>query len=226
MAEAAMGKGLGSRERGEPFQVMVHVESGILAGSSTEGRCELDQGPGVSAETCRRISCDAPVLPVTYDSDGSVLQIGRKTRKISAPLWRFLLQRDRHCRFPGCNRTGRLQAHHIRHWAQGGETSTQNTVLFCKAHHWAVHEGGYGVRREASGEVIFLRPDGSRMPEVPQRPAVPENPMDTLITRNREQGLNITPETNHVGWGGEALDLVWAVEGVLQAEENSEPEAQ
>jgi len=48
--------------------------------------------------------------------------------------------------------------------------------------------------------------------------------MEALQARNRQNGLEITPATNLAGWGGEELDLVWAVEGILQAEENSEPE--
>ena len=87
LAEAALGKGLGCRERGEPYQVVLHVDAGLLAGTEEEGRCELEGGPGVA-----------------------------------------------------------------------------------------------------------------------------------LMEQNRACGIQITPETNHVGWGGEPLDLVWAVEGILQEE--------
>jgi len=224
VAEAALGQGLGSRERGEPFQVVLHVDREVLSGTSEDGRCDLENGPGVSAETARRIACDAPVLLLKHGSAGSDLEIGRKTRKISSRLWRVLLERDRHCRFPGCNRTGRLQAHHIQHWAQGGETKPSNLLTLCRGHHWTVHEGGYHVERDASGNIVFIRPDGSEMAEVPTRPAVPRDPLGTLMARNREHGLEIEPETNLVGWGGEGLDLVTAVEGILHAEEHSEPE--
>jgi len=218
LAEAALGKGLGCRERGEPYQVVLHVDVGLLAGTTAEGRCELEGGPGVSPETCRRIACDAPVLPVTHGTDGAVVNLGRKSRRINLPLWRLLQERDRHCRFPGCHRTGKLQGHHLRHWAQGGETNQANVISLCKSHHWKVHEGGYRVEGDASGEAVFRRPDGSVMPRVPSTPTVPPNPMGALMQRNRDCGTEITPETNHVGWGGEPLDLVWIVEGLLQAE--------
>jgi len=224
VAEAALGQGLGSRERGEPFQVVLHVDREVLAGSSQDGRCDLENGPGVSAETGRRIACDAPVLPVKHGPTGSDLEIGRKTRRISSRLWRFLLERDKHCRFPGCNRTGRLQAHHIQHWAQGGETSPSNLLTLCRGHHWTVHEGGYRVRGDAAGEAIFVRPDGSELHEVPPIPVVPRDPMDALMARNREHDLEIEPETNLVDWGGEGLDLVAAVDGILHAEEGCESE--
>lgn len=88
----------------------------------------------------------------------------------------------------------------------------------CPAHHRTVHEGGYRIRADASGELNFLRPDNSVLPEVPRRPAVSSDPLDTLMARNKACGQEITPETNRAGWGGEELDLVWAVEGILQSE--------
>jgi hypothetical protein len=44
---------------------------------------------------------------------------------------RALLQRDRTCRFPGCGNRLYLEAHHIVHWADGGDTSLRNTILCC-----------------------------------------------------------------------------------------------
>jgi len=221
LAEAALGKGLGCRERGEPYQVVLHVDAGLLAGTAEEGRCELEGGAGVSLETCRRIACDAPVRTVTHGKDGDVVDASRKSRKIPVALWRVLQARDESCRFPGCYRTGRLQGHHIVHWAQGGETSRGNVISLCKAHHWKVHEGGYRVEGDASGEVVFRRPDGSVMPRIPASPPVPADPMGALMEQNRACGIEITSETNRVGWGGEPLDLVWIVDGILQDERES-----
>ena len=126
LAEAALGNGLGKMERGEPYQVMIHVDSAILADRSDDGICELENGEGISAESCRRLACDAPHVAVAHDTEGNVLHIGRKARRISKPLWRALISRDRTCRFPGCDRTRHLQAHHIEHWAKGGETNPEN----------------------------------------------------------------------------------------------------
>lgn len=119
VAEAALGKGLGQTERGEPYQVMIHVDSDILADRSHGARADLDNGEGISAESCRRLACDARHVAVTQDKQGNILNIGCKARKISKPLWRALSSRDRTCRFPGCDRTQRLQAHHIEHGPKG-----------------------------------------------------------------------------------------------------------
>ena len=65
----------------------------------------------------------------------------------SKPEMRLLSRRDRGCRFPGCTATQRLHGHHVKHWANGGETSLDNLVLLCPTHHRLVHEGGFDVQR-------------------------------------------------------------------------------
>jgi hypothetical protein len=57
-----------------------------------------------------------------------------------------------------------VHAHHLRHWADGGETSLENTLLLCSHHHRLVHEGGFRIRRDADGDVCFERSDGRVIP--------------------------------------------------------------
>jgi hypothetical protein len=85
-------------------------------------------------------------------------------------MQRALRSRDQGCRFPGCNHERFVDAHHIRHWANGGETSLDNLVLLCRHHHRLVHEGGFGVKRSADGVLRFTRPDGHAIVEHPQLP--------------------------------------------------------
>ncbi|MBT8396631.1 MAG: HNH endonuclease, partial [Gemmatimonadetes bacterium] len=70
-----------------------------------------------------------------------VRRAGRRTRTVSPSLRRALEARDRGCRFPGCGLRF-AEAHHDKHWADGGETRLRNLVLLCRRHHRAVHEGG------------------------------------------------------------------------------------
>jgi hypothetical protein len=73
--------------------------------------------------------------------------------------------------FPGCTHTRHVDAHHVRHWADGGETKLSNLVELCGQHHRLLHEGGYGLRATDDGALVFTRPDGERIPDVP-RPLV------------------------------------------------------
>jgi hypothetical protein len=221
LAEAALGKGLGKTERGEPYQVMIHVDSAILADPSSEGRAELENGEGISAETCRRLACDAPHVTVTQDAEGNVLDIGRKARKVSKPLWRALVSRDRTCQFPGCAKTRHLQAHHIEHWAGGGETNPENLVLLCRAHHWAVHEGGVRVEGRAPGGLAFRGPDGGLVPMCPAPVPINGKAGETLKEANRRHGLEITPHTVDCFWDGERMDLHMAVDGLMSYGDDS-----
>ena len=64
---------------------------------------------------------------------------------MSPAIRRVLQRRDGGCRFPGCSATRFVDAHHIHHWADGGETHLGNLVLLCRHHHRLVHEGGFGL---------------------------------------------------------------------------------
>ena len=98
-----------------------------------------DGGIRVGQEAARRIACDAATVTMRHGPDGGVLDVGRRTRTVSPALRRALAARDGQCRFPGCP-ARRCDAHHIRHWADGGETALSNLMLLCRRHHRAVHE--------------------------------------------------------------------------------------
>ena len=96
--------------------------------------------------------------------DADMTSYWRKQRTVPAPVKRALWARDGGCSFPGCTHTRFVDAHHIRHWADGGETSLENTMLLCGGHHRLVHEGGYDIRKDYQGRWYFMRPDGRAIP--------------------------------------------------------------
>jgi hypothetical protein len=58
------------------------------------------------------------------------------------------------------------QAHHCRHWIDDGETSVDNCVLLCEAHHQHVHHTGWDILVD-HGHVEFIPPaiiDPTRTP--------------------------------------------------------------
>jgi HNH endonuclease len=80
---------------------------------------------------------------------------------VSAGLRRAVVLRDRRCRFPTCTRPHPwCDAHHVTHWADGGETGLHNLMLLCRPHHRLVHEGGFRLEL-VEGMPVFRRPDGS-----------------------------------------------------------------
>ncbi len=159
-----------SGTRAERYQVMVHCDASTLAAEGEPGRSDLD-GIRVSAETSRRMACDAAVVAMVHAEDGSVLNVGRRTRTIPPHIRRALEERDRGCRFPGCG-CQFTEAHHVKHWADGGETSLRNTVLLCRRHHRAVHEGRVKVSVASDGTVLFVTPKGRMLVDAPSRPTL------------------------------------------------------
>ena len=124
------------------------------------GPCHLDDMGAVTPATARQLACDANVSRVITRGASQPIEIGRRTKVVSAPLRRAVAVRDRGCRFPGCGRPpGWCDAHHVRHWADGGETSLANLVLLCRPHHRAIHRG---FRHEmVDVRHAFARPDGT-----------------------------------------------------------------
>lgn len=179
------------------YEVLVLVDLGTL--SNTDGkvvdRCELMDGTKITPETARRLTCDCPVVPVLLKPDGAPIDVGRRTRAINAGLERALLVRDRTCTFPGCDNRLALDAHHIQHWAQGGETNLDNLTLLCRRCHTRVHEGGYTILVAKDGTRVFLDPDGRVVARSGLR-EVPGDVLELLRARSRAAGLAIDASTN------------------------------
>jgi uncharacterized protein DUF222/HNH endonuclease len=212
VAETALAHGLDpdAAEGRERYQVVVHVDAAALADPAQPGQAALEDAVAVSAEMTRRVACDATRVVMRHAGDGSVLDVGRRTRAIPPALRRALQARDRGCRFPGCA-VRHAQGHHLQHWVNGGPTRLDNLALLCRRHHRAVHEEGYRVARAPDGTLRFSTPRGQPIPEVPAAPAVPAEPVAALLAGHRALGLAIHARTGCPTWCGERLDLGWAI---------------
>ena len=121
----------------------------------------VDSHNGALTDSVDDPSRDAFAIPpanATSDAAGRSrlsLNLSRKHRLVQPALRRALEARDRGCRFPGCSHERWLDAHHVVHWADGGETSLENTLLLCSSHHRLLHEGGFAIRADADGEWQF-----------------------------------------------------------------------
>ncbi|MPZ17454.1 MAG: DUF222 domain-containing protein [Luteitalea sp.] len=227
LAESALASDLDRGTAGDRYQVVIHVDEDTLkadaepaAGEAVApdaGQAVLEDAGGVrvSAETSRRIACDASTVVMRHAPDGSVLDVGRKRRTIPPAIRRALAARDRHCQFPGC--AGRhCDAHHLHHWCDGGATRLTNLALLCRRHHRAVHEEGFTLTRALDGTVSVCRPDGRPLPIAPPAPRWRGNDVcDTLApstARLAAAGIPIGPDTATPDWFGERLDLHYALD--------------
>ena len=177
---------------------------------------ELASGGCVSAETSRRLACDCGVVHWLEDTEGNALDVGRRTRSIPPAIRRALDRRDGGCRFPGCTARHYVDAHHIRHWADGGETRLSNLLLLCRHHHRLVHEGGYGLALGAAGEPVFTAPNGKLIPSGPEKRF--RGNVFALTMGNRRERVEIGARTGVPYWCGETMDDGMAVEGLIGRE--------
>ncbi|MET8234201.1 DUF222 domain-containing protein [Micromonospora sp. NPDC005298] len=153
---------------GDPAQLV--ITTGYDALTRQLGAGALDTGLHLTPEVVRRLACDAAVLPTVLGGAGQVLDVGRQRRLVTGPLRRALVLRDRGCAFPGCDRPPRwCDAHHIRHWADGGDTSLANAVLLCGHHHRHLHHSEWTVRLAGDGHPEFIPPAWLDPEQIPRR---------------------------------------------------------
>jgi Domain of unknown function (DUF222) len=134
---------------------MVH----LVTRSPGQGLATLDGRPLHPADAAM-VACDTSSVPHLLDTNGGVLNLGRKTREWNTHQRRAISLRDGgHCRFVGCHHS-HYDIHHIRHWEHDGRTDIVNGCCFCRRHHRMLHVG-YEVQGDPNGELRFYRPDGS-----------------------------------------------------------------
>ena len=253
VAERALAAGFGkdseeghdeSGTRAERYQVVIHTEAATLAEEGEPGRSDLD-GVRVSAETSRRMACDAATVEMMHGEagmvhgtassvpcqartahdlgsrrpvvGGPVLSVGRRTRTIPPHIRRALEERDRGCRFPGCA-SRFTEAHHVRHWADGGETSLRNLLLLCRRHHRTVHEGRVRVCTDRTGLALFFTRRGRALADVPA--AVGEAPPSRAQTTLASTRATIPAACSTALSNGAAQyrdsDVPWAIEAAAR----------
>src|SRR5207247_3789677 len=101
LAETALHHGLDPGAPGERYQVVVHVDAAALADPDQPGQSVLEGGTHVSAETSRRLACDASRVVMRHDEDGRLLEVGARTRTIPPALRRARPHRGPGCALPG-----------------------------------------------------------------------------------------------------------------------------
>ena len=68
VAESALAGGMDQGTRAERLQVVVHVDEQVLEDPDAPGVSMLEDGTDVSAETSRRLACDAGKVVMKHDA--------------------------------------------------------------------------------------------------------------------------------------------------------------
>jgi len=138
---------------GQKPHLAISVDLATLSKEPGSMAAELEWSLPIPAETARRLACDAAITPVI---DG---EADHTSRVLPGATRRALVARDKGCRFPGCDcPPAWTDAHHIKHWADGGPTTLDNLVLLCRRHHRLVHEEGWTLELVHNRELVAIPP--------------------------------------------------------------------
>ena len=234
---ATRGSGATPMRSSDAYQVFVHVNANDahpdnrINGAHTT---YMDDRRCLAPHVARQLACDASRRTVLENERGEVLNIGRRSRIVPWHIAHALRIRDGGCRFPGCNQHRWTDAHHIHHWADGGETSLENLVTLCRYHHRALHRDEYRIEHGTDGELIFIDAQHQPIPPAihPQfsgrrgsggvadiaGASTAADRVEQLQADHRERGLEIDESTAVTRWAGERMDYSTAVEWLQYAD--------
>jgi hypothetical protein len=199
---------------GEKYQVFLHINANaasIDCKVSQSDNCTIDNKRFLTPAVAKRLACDASISTVLEDDQSNVLNIGRRSRIVPRAMSHALRIRDGGCRFPGCYQNHYTDAHHIKHWAEGGETSMENLVTLCRFHHGLLHKGEFHIHRGKAGDLVFTN---SRN-EVIIRSFFPQF-ISTIADDCLDPHIDAT--TAKSKWEGDQMDIDQALQCMHQRE--------
>lgn len=162
IADAYLAQTTNPSFTGAPRTVIVTIDLETLENQLREKWLTLPSGAQISAETARRLACDAELIPVVLGGASELLDIGQAGHDFSVATRRLAWLRDAgRCAFPHCRNKPR-ELHHIRFKRHGGAGTLDNGAWLCGYHHWLVHEGGWSLERTDQGDYLWTGPHGQQ----------------------------------------------------------------
>ncbi|MEU0538768.1 DUF222 domain-containing protein [Nocardia sp. NPDC005978] len=161
--------------RGLPVSTVITMSLTDL--EQRTGKATTATGGTLSIRDAVELAANATPYLVIIDADGRPLHFARGER-LATPEQRLALTAvERGCTRPGCDAPAtRSAVHHIKEWADGGETDIENLTFACDACHAQVNTGPNGWKTivmpedsEHPGKTGWIPPphiDPARRPRV------------------------------------------------------------
>lgn len=159
--------------------------------SLLERRCETTSGIPVHPLLALQAALTGHIRRVVTDSASTITDLGRKQRLFtgSARIAAKLL--TKRCSHPGCNITNTYaDVDHADEWANhNGSTDQHNRDIRCGKHDRFKHQHQWRTRRAPNGQPYSIKPDGTIILPVGERP--PDLTIDHQqhLARQRLQAL-------------------------------------
>ncbi|WP_181059450.1 HNH endonuclease signature motif containing protein [Pseudoclavibacter sp. AY1H1] len=122
-------------------------------------------GEPVPPSVAAQVVCDGFIRIAITDTNGEILDLGRKQRLFTTAQRRAVATRDRQCRAPGCSAPVRwCEVHHALPWSEGGPTDAKDGILLCSFHHHEVHRERLTLTRSSNGRWHVVPALGRHVP--------------------------------------------------------------
>ncbi|GAB3657028.1 HNH endonuclease signature motif containing protein [Glycomyces tarimensis] len=151
-----------AKRHGHTAILHLSVDIETLAGEDT-GRVATLEGDPISLGKARLLACEGLVIPNVFNyRTGEAIELGRALRLPNSALRRKLeLEQPGGCAWSGCLAPVQwTEAHHIRHWVNGGPTVAENLILLCRFHHGRIHTPGWSIQKTGPGKALIVHHDG------------------------------------------------------------------
>lgn len=130
----------------------------LESGGDAPGCGTTLDGVSISAQTIRRLACEADIIPIVLGGPSEILDQGRRRRLVTPGQRLRLAIRDGGCTIPGCSvPAGWCDAHHVLPWSLFGPSDLGNYALLCPRHHTWVHDHGLTATVDNFGVTWHLR---------------------------------------------------------------------
>lgn len=152
----------GNGAPGRPDMLVLVDADSAIHGPHANATRQTRDGADLSHDTVARLACDCFIRRVVIDSDGVVIDVGRRYRTATDAQWVALNTMYTTCAWAGCDRPiSWCQAHHIHEWTKGGPTDLDNLIPLCSRHHHRVHEGKWTLKLLPDRTLKIFQPDGT-----------------------------------------------------------------
>jgi hypothetical protein len=152
----------------ETIEVADHQIDDIISTAGRDGaqwmdrRCETSSGVAIHPRQLLQAAIAGHIRRVIVDSQGVVLDMGRRQRLFTGPAREAAKLLARHCQFPGCNVPTRwAQVDHNHEWQHEGRTDQDNANVPCGTHNRFKSRARWRTTRDNHGNTLYVRPDGS-----------------------------------------------------------------
>jgi len=172
LAAAALDRAMAPTDHGQRPHLQITIPWHVL--TARNGNVHTTHTATLPFTEIAHLLDDAVLSRCILDTTSTPIEVSTQTRTVPAGLWRALLARDRHCRWPGCDAPPAFcdVAHGPIPYRNGGRLTPNNAALLCRTHHR--HFDNTRTTIHINGNHITFHPTNTSPPHTPETNSPPD----------------------------------------------------